>query len=218
MLIASVPVAVFRLLTFRPVWLFQRRRAAAGYLLAVIAVTIAALLAGGVIPSISLPTFVSAPGSAPAASPVLPTPQGTGAAPGSTGSEPSSQNVPGESPSVPDQPGPAADVSGAAPVATAPILEARPATAVPTVAPTTAPLPGRVAVGNTGGEGVALRRSARWADRWPGVAWPDRTVLTVLQHGVSGDDGAGGVTTWLRVRDPAGREGFVPARYTIPAG
>jgi len=76
------------------------------------------------------------------------------------------------------------------------------------------PEPRRVAVGGTGGQGVALRRSPRWADRWPGVAWPDRTALVVLVDGLTGDDGAGGATPWLRVRDPAGNEGFVPGRYT----
>jgi hypothetical protein len=74
----------------------------------------------------------------------------------------------------------------------------------------------RVVVGNTGGDGVSLRRSPRWSDRWPGVAWPDRTVLVVVESGVPGDDGAGGTAPWLRVRDPSGRDGYVPARYVVP--
>ena len=40
------------------------------------------------------------------------------------------------------------------------------------------------------------------------------TALVVLVDGLTGDDGAGGATPWLRVRDPAGNEGFVPGRYT----
>jgi hypothetical protein len=50
------------------------------------------------------------------------------------------------------------------------------------------------------------------------VAWRDRTALAVLEEGIPGDDGAGGSAPWVRVRDPAGREGFVPARYVLPAG
>jgi hypothetical protein len=72
-------------------------------------------------------------------------------------------------------------------------------------------------VGNTGGLGVALRRSPRWDDRVAGAAWPDRTVLVVLEEGLPGDDGVGGSAPWLRVRDPAGREGYVPARLVVPA-
>jgi hypothetical protein len=85
------------------------------------------------------------------------------------------------------------------------------------VAATPVPTVGRVVVGNTGGLGVALRNSTRWNDRIPGVAWPDGIVLVVLESGLTGDDGAGGSTSWLRVRDPAGRVGFVPARFAVPA-
>ncbi|MBI3971786.1 MAG: hypothetical protein HY332_10905 [Chloroflexi bacterium] len=115
----------------------------------------------------------------------------------------------------------ATQVPAAAPAPAALVDEPVPA-AVPTAQPesTRPPAPaavGRVAVANTGGAGVALRRTARWDDRIPGVAWTDRTVLTVLEDGVVGDDGAGGRAPWLRVRDPNGREGFVPGRYVVAA-
>ena len=92
----------------------------------------------------------------------------------------------------------------------------------PAVAPTTVPrtptaaASRRVAVANTGGAGVALRRSPRWADR-TGQAWRDGTVLAVLQDGISGDNGSGGTALWLRVRGPDGAEGYVPAQYTVAA-
>jgi hypothetical protein len=38
----------------------------------------------------------------------------------------------------------------------------------------------------------------------------------VLEDGLTGDDGAGGTTSWLHVRDPASHDGYVPARFTTP--
>lgn len=98
-----------------------------------------------------------------------------------------------------------------------------PAEAVPQVdAPPPAPAPPtiasgpstRVVVTNTGGRGVAFRNSPSWDDRVvPKVAVRDGTLLTVLESGVIGDDGAGGTTAFARVRDAAGRVGYVPTRF-----
>jgi hypothetical protein len=66
-----------------------------------------------------------------------------------------------------------------------------------------------VRVANTGGRGVNLQRTPRPGDRVR--AWIDGTQLEVLEEGPgSGDD------LWLKVRDPAGNIGYVPARYTAP--
>lgn len=74
----------------------------------------------------------------------------------------------------------------------------------------------RVIVYNTGGRGVAFRNSASWDDRIaPKVAVRDGTTLTVLETGLTGDDGAGGLASWVRVRDGIGRTGYVPAKFVI---
>src|SRR5205823_9639532 len=52
-------------------------------------------------------------------------------------------------------------------------------------------------VGNTGGEGVYIRRSPVLADRLR--AWPDGTRLESLNEPTIGDG-----TDWLKVRDPDG--------------
>jgi hypothetical protein len=72
----------------------------------------------------------------------------------------------------------------------------------------------RVVVANTGGRGVAFRNSPSWDDRVvPKVAVREGASLTVLGSGLRGDDGAGGSTNFTRVRDAAGRTGFVPSRF-----
>lgn len=81
-------------------------------------------------------------------------------------------------------------------------------TAVPTTA-TATPEPVRwYVVGNTGGDGVYIRRTTRLADRI--VAWPDGTRMEALfeeQH-VDG-------RLWRKVRDPRGNVGWVPAEYLV---
>ena len=242
LLLALVPAAVLRLVLpgRRRVWGFRGRRAAARYL-AVVALAVAAAAGiqsgalarglalslyplwgaagGGAAGAVEVPGGMPAPVRSPAAAGVpaepplatppaavrgtvteVPAPTPTEATVSPTIAEESSDTP------VPDGPAPIA-VSSDAPVPVGPAP-----TAVPTAAPRV------VVVGNTGGLGVALRRSPRWADRVPGVAWRDRTALAVLEEGIPGDDGAGGSAPWVRVRDPAGREGFVPARYVLPAG
>jgi hypothetical protein len=77
-----------------------------------------------------------------------------------------------------------------------------------------APLTSRVIVANTGGRGVAFRNSARWDDRVaPKVAVREGTSLAVIEPNLLGDDGSGGTTGWLRVRDGQGRTGYVPSRF-----
>ena len=83
--------------------------------------------------------------------------------------------------------------------------------AIPKASPTAF---NRAIVANTGGRGVAFRNTASWDDRvTPKVAVRDGTSLTVTESGISGDDGAGGTTAWVRVRDSSGRTGYVPARF-----
>jgi SH3-like domain-containing protein len=67
-----------------------------------------------------------------------------------------------------------------------------------------------VAVANTDGDGVFLRRTPRLDDRL--AAWPDDTRLRVI-----GPDGEGDGRRWKRVRDPKGQEGWVPLEYVVPA-
>ena len=73
-----------------------------------------------------------------------------------------------------------------------------------------------VAVANTGGQGVYLRRQPDWSNKW--VAWSEGTKLQVLAAGVSGTGapGASGAG-WLQVRDPEGRVGYVPEQYVVLA-
>jgi hypothetical protein len=91
-------------------------------------------------------------------------------------------------------------------------LAAQPTSAPrPTAPPSpTAPpaSPQRVRVANTDARGVALRNSPTMTDRRP-YGFTEGTLLTVLERR---DD------HWLRVRGPNGVEGWVPARYTTPAG
>lgn len=63
-------------------------------------------------------------------------------------------------------------------------------------------------VGNTGGDGVYIRRTPHLADRM--VAWPDGTRMESLFQ----EEYANG-RLWRRVRDPRGNEGWVPAEYLI---
>lgn len=65
-------------------------------------------------------------------------------------------------------------------------------------------------VGNTGGDGVYLRKSPRKADR--DRAYADGTRLEQI-----GPDQTAEGMVWHNVRAPDGRTGWVPAQYTIPA-
>lgn len=79
-------------------------------------------------------------------------------------------------------------------------------------APPAAPAPGPVVfvVGNTGGDGVYLRKTPNMADR--DRAYADGTRLEQIGPDVTAD-----ALVWHNVRAPDGRTGWVPARYTVPA-
>jgi len=75
----------------------------------------------------------------------------------------------------------------------------------PTVATGSADLE-RLKISNTGGVGVALRRSPNDADRLP-TGLRDGTSVAVLER--SGTD-------WTRVHADNGQQGWVPTRYLTP--
>jgi hypothetical protein len=63
-------------------------------------------------------------------------------------------------------------------------------------------------VGNTGGEGVFIRRSPSLEDRI--LAWPNGTVMIPVGHERQVDG-----KLWENVVDPAGNEGWIPSDYLI---
>ena len=90
-----------------------------------------------------------------------------------------------------------------------------------------------VVVSETGGTGVFLRPRPEWSARWPAsagqtkeqgawwhhgwVAWLDGTRLSVRGQNVEGTGPRSGDTElWVPVRDPVGREGYVPQRFLGP--
>ena len=100
----------------------------------------------------------------------------------------------------------------------------------PVASPAAAPVTEWVVVANSGGTGVFLRPEPVWAARWraePGatqregayphhgnIAWREGTRLQVRGPEVAGTGPQpGGSVAWVPVRDPVGREGFLPARY-----
>ena len=113
------------------------------------------------------------------------------------------------------------------------------ALAVPPAAPAAdtpgqATAPQYVVVAGTGGTGVFLRPRPEWTARWPAaagetkaqgawphhgwVAWLEGTRLQVRGPEVTGTGPQpGSSAAWVPVRDPVGREGFLPARYVEPA-
>jgi hypothetical protein len=212
LLAAALPAALARLVLPRGVWLFRRRRTAAVYLVPWLAA--AALAAAMLVPrEFSTPDSagagLSAPTPAGAATAAI-SGQGSAPAGGATASTGAAgADVPVQPQETTGTPAPAAGAAAGE--------SGAPSSAAPPTAAPPPPSPSRVAIGNTGGEGAALRRTPRWADRITGVAYGERTVLTVLEDGITGDDGQSGSAPWLRVRDATGREGYVPARFTLPA-
>ncbi len=83
-------------------------------------------------------------------------------------------------------------------------------------APVPTPTPGfyrgPLVVANTGGLGVYLRAEPASETRRI-RAWPERTRLEAL-----GEEAEAGGRRWVRVRDPAGNTGWVPAEYVEPGG
>lgn len=200
-------------------WMFRTRRGAVRFLEAT---TIVALVAAGLVAVAPLggrqPTLpevtVTIPALLETPAVVIDVETGVGAVPdtlpamtalelpqdaftGAETSEPSASDAPPSEAS----PSPVGDV--AASVTNLPADPAAPVTGA------------QVFVANTGGRGVAFRNSASWDDRVvPKAAYREGTTLVVVASGLRGDDGAGGTTAWLQVRDARGRLGFVPARFT----
>lgn len=80
----------------------------------------------------------------------------------------------------------------------------------PTAAPTAVPTPVVYTVGNTGGDGVALRKTAGTTERLK--AWPDDTKMTVV-----GADVEAAGEKWSNVRDPDGTVGWIAKKYLVAA-
>lgn len=174
----------------RPVWMFRRKRTAAIYLLAVGLALLLLFALAGACGRARAGSRPAGPPASAAASPTAPPAEGAAAA----------QAQPGQP--VAQAAAPAQPAEGAQP-ALAPVVVVTP--------PPEGEGSGRrvVRVANTGGAGVYLRRSPQLAERLR--AWVDGTELEVLEEGPRiGDE------LWLKVRDPAGNTGYVPARYTAP--
>jgi hypothetical protein len=73
--------------------------------------------------------------------------------------------------------------------------------------PSDVPRPQSVFVGNTNGEGVYLRRTP--SSEYRDAPYPDGTELAII-----GPETEAEGETWLHVRRPDVREGWVPQRYT----
>lgn len=75
---------------------------------------------------------------------------------------------------------------------------------------TTAEVFGKVyLVGNTGGDGVYIRRTYHMEDKIK--AWPDGTAMVEISGWLQVGD-----RLWRHVVDPDGTEGYVPAEYLVP--
>ncbi len=66
-----------------------------------------------------------------------------------------------------------------------------------------------VAIVNTGGKGLFLRRTPHWDDKL--VAWPEGTKLLIVGPDTDNDG-----LHWKYVRDPQGNAGWVQADYVTP--
>lgn len=95
-----------------------------------------------------------------------------------------------------------------------PTARAIPATALPTPTPprpTSTPvpdLPQKMAVGNTGGEGVFLRKTPHLDDRIR--PWVEGTQMEILGMPEDSDG-----LKWFKVRAPDGVEGYIPDQYLV---
>lgn len=89
----------------------------------------------------------------------------------------------------------------------------RPSATMPGSAITAVSVGAWVVIADTDGQGLYLRRQPDWSSKW--VAWREGTSLQVLATGLSGRGALPGITeSWLQVRDPDGRVGYVPEQYT----
>ena len=94
----------------------------------------------------------------------------------------------------------------------APTATEVPPTETPTQSPPTPTVAATWLVGNTGGDGVFIRRTTDMDDKIK--AWPDGTEMTVVGPDVTAEG-----RLWRNVQDPDGNEGFVPADYlVVPEG
>ncbi|MBV9543294.1 MAG: hypothetical protein JOY61_02835 [Chloroflexi bacterium] len=82
---------------------------------------------------------------------------------------------------------------------------------MPTAPTPTIPAATHVVVGNTGGQGVYLRRTPVMNDRMQ--AYPDGTDLQIIGPDVD----AGGIH-WRHVAAPDGAQGFVPSEFVLENG
>jgi hypothetical protein len=174
----------------RPVWMFRRKRTAAIYLLAAGLALVLLFTLAGACGRARAGSRPAGPPAMPAASPTAPPAEGAAPAQAPSG-QPVAQAA------VPAQPAEGAQPAPPPVVVVTPLPEGEGS--------------GRrvVRVANTGGAGVYLRRSPQLAERLR--AWVDGTEFEVLEEGPRiGDE------LWLKVRDPAGNTGYVPARYTAP--
>ena len=85
-----------------------------------------------------------------------------------------------------------------------------PPTASPTQAPPTPTVVAKWIIGETGGDGVYIRRTPDMDDRIK--AWPDGTEMVGAGPDVTEED-----RVWRNVQDPDGNVGFVPAEYLLAA-
>lgn len=96
-----------------------------------------------------------------------------------------------------------------APTPTAPRPAFTPKVAPPTAVANLPPAgPAFLLVGNTGGDGVWLRRTPAMSDRLR--AWPDNTPMQVI-----GADRQAEGRVWKNVQDPAGNAGWIPAEFLV---
>ena len=93
-------------------------------------------------------------------------------------------------------------------------VEAIRSTVTVAISRTTTPMPAKAPrkvffyVGNTGGEGVYVRKTPRLEDRIR--AYADKTRLIVIGSDVESEG-----RIWKHVRAPDGAEGYVPVEYTV---
>lgn len=97
---------------------------------------------------------------------------------------------------------------GATPTARPALVVLPTPSSTPTITPTAAPQ--RYKIGNTGGDGAAVRQTPSKTGTLL-AGWPDNTILVEAGPDVTGDG-----VTWKKVRDPRGNVGYAQAQYLLP--
>ena len=100
----------------------------------------------------------------------------------------------------------AAPVADAAAAPQPPAATPAPSAPAPTATPGSK---GQMKVGNTGGDGVFIRRTPNLNDKIR--PWQDGTTMVV-----EGTPEAVNGIVWLKVRAPDGAEGYIPQQYLVP--